>query len=171
MAQEFSLTIHRRPYLLGPDRPPEGEPRRIFDGETETELNPAMQERARGVGLTMHRPSWSPNTLMAHEATAYAKEQGLDGRFHHVAAGAFWERRADLGNVAVIKALAEESGLDWAALGPLLESGYYRAQVVEEYQAARARDITGTPTYLIGGEQRWGDLSVDDLRAMVQAAG
>ena len=102
MAQEFNLTVNRRPYLLGPDRPPEGEPRRMFDGETETELNPAMQERARGVGLTMRRPSWSPNTLMVHEATAYAKGQELDGRFHHVAAGAFWERGADLGDVAVI---------------------------------------------------------------------
>ena len=34
------------------------------------------QERARGVGLVMRRPQWSPNTLYVHEATLYAKEQG-----------------------------------------------------------------------------------------------
>ena len=63
MAQQHSINVDRKPYLLRPDRPPEGEPRRMFEGETETELSDAMKERAQGVGLTMRRPQWSPNTM------------------------------------------------------------------------------------------------------------
>ena len=170
MAQELEFTVDRRPYLLGPDRPAEGEPRRLFDGETETELNPAMQERARGVGLTMRRPQRWPNTILVHEATLYAKEQGMDGRFHHAAAGAYWEDGVDLSSVEIIRDLAERSGLDWTEMGPRLESGHHRPQVLEENQAARDLGITGTPTYGIGGELHWGDLSVDQLRSLIKGA-
>ena len=89
MAQENPVNISRRPYLLAPDRPPEGQARQMRDGETETDVAPHMQERARGVGLTICRPSWSPNTMLVHEATVYAREKGRDDEFHHAAAGAY----------------------------------------------------------------------------------
>ena len=80
LAKELSFQVDRRPFIRQPDHPPEGMPRRQFDGETETELSPEMRERAKSVGLVMRRPHWSPNALRAHEVTAYAKERGKDGR-------------------------------------------------------------------------------------------
>ncbi len=169
IAKEMDITIDRRPFLLRPDCPPEGQPRRLFDGETETELAPAMQERAKGAGLVMRRPQWSPNTLRVHEATLYAKEIGLDDRFHHVAAAAYWEESADLGSLEVIRQLAEAAGLDWSELGPRLESGYYRDAVLESSETARASGIGGTPTYFIGGWRKFGDLGVEELKAIIGA--
>ena len=130
-----------------------------------------MQERARGAGLVMRRPQWSPNTLYVHEATLYAKEQGLDDRFHHVAASAYWEESADLGSLEVIKGLAEKAGLDGAELGSRLDSGLYREAVLESNEQARASGIGGTPTYLIGGWRKFGDLSVDELKTIIEAVG
>ncbi len=103
MAQENAVNINRRPYLLAPDRPPEGEARQMRDGETESEVAPHMKERAENLGLAMCRPSWSPNTMLVHEATAYARESGLDDEFHHAAAGAFWTTGVDLSDMAVTK--------------------------------------------------------------------
>ena len=173
VAKELEISVDRRPFLLRPDCPPEGQPRRLFDGETETELNPAMQERARGANLIMRRPQWSPNTLYVHEATLYAKEQGgdADDRFHHTAAAAYWESSADLGSLEVVRGLAETSGLDWAELGPRLESGYYRQAVLESNESARASGIGGTPTYLIGGWRKFGDLGVEELKTIIGAVG
>jgi predicted DsbA family dithiol-disulfide isomerase len=171
VAKDLNITIDRRPYLLRPDCPPEGQPRRLFDGETETELNPGMQERAQSVGLVMRRPQWSPNTLYVHEATLFAKEQGLDDRFHHVAAASYWEESADLGSIEVVRRLAGEAGLDWSELGPRLESGHYREAVVESNATARASGIGGTPTYLIGGWRKFGDLGVDELKTIIEAVG
>ena len=128
VARDLDISIDRRPFLLRPDCPPEGQPRRLFDGETETELAPAMQERARGAGLVMRRPQWSPNTLYVHEATLYAREHGLDDSFHHIAAAAYWEESADLGSLEVVKELAGKAGLD-----------------VEEWPVDWNRAITGTP--------------------------
>ena len=170
LAKDLSFQVDRRPYLLSPDRPSEGEPRRLFDGETETELNPAMLERAKGVGLVMRRPQWSPNTLRAHEATVYAKEQGKDGQFHHLAAAAYWESGADLNDLDVLKGIVEAAGMDWADLGPRIESGEYRDTVMREYEAAKEKGVAGTPTYLIDGELHRGDVSIDELREAIRSA-
>ncbi|MYE39108.1 MAG: thioredoxin domain-containing protein [Chloroflexi bacterium] len=171
VAKELDITIDRRPFLLRPDCPPEGQPRRLFDGETETELNPAMNERARFSGLVLRRLNWSPNTLFVKEARLYAMEQGLDDRFHHVAASAYWEESADLGSLEVIRGLAEKAGLDWSELRPRLESGHYRDAVLESNETARASGIGGTPTYLIGGWRKFGDLSVEELKTIIEAVG
>ena len=142
----------------------------MFEGETETELNEGMRERARGVGLVMRRPSWNPNTMKVHEATLYAKEKGLDDKFHHLAAQAFWENAADLNDSEVLKGIAEQAGLDWAELGPLLESQRYRDAVLQDYEAAKALDVGGTPTYQIAGELLKGDVSQEDLQSAVEQA-
>ncbi len=170
LAKEMSIDVDRRPYLLQPDRPPEGVARRLFDGETETELNDAMKERAKGVNLVMRRPQWSPNTLRAHEATAYAKEQGKDGEFHHLAAQAYWESGADINDLDVLKGIVEAAGMDWGELGPRIESGQYRETVMREYEAAKEKGVTGTPTYMIGGELHGGDVSIDELREAIKSA-
>lgn len=171
IAKDLDISIDRRPFLLRPHCPPEGQPPLLFDGETETELTPAMQEMARGAGLLMRRPQWWPNTLYVHEATLYAKEQGLDDRFHHVAGSAYWEESVDLGSLEVVKGLAEAAGLDWSELGPRLESGHYREAVLESNETARASGIGGTPTYLIGGWRKFGDLSVEELKTIIEAVG
>jgi predicted DsbA family dithiol-disulfide isomerase len=170
LAKELSIDIDRKPYLLQPDRPPEGVARRLFDGETETELNDAMKERAKGVNLVMRRPQWSPNTLRAHEATAYAKEQGKDGEFHHLAAQAYWETGADINDLDVLKGIVEAAGMDWGELGPRIESGQYRETVMREYEAAKEKGVTGTPTYMIGGELHGGDVGIEELRKAIKSA-
>ena len=170
LAKELPIDIDRKPYLLQPDRPPEGVARRLFDGETETELNDAMKERAKGVNLVMRRPQWSPNTLRAHEATAYAKEQGKDGEFHHLAAQAYWETGADINDLDVLKGIVEAAGMDWGELGPRIESGQYRETVMREYEAAKEKGVTGTPTYMIGGELHGGDISIEELREAIKSA-
>jgi predicted DsbA family dithiol-disulfide isomerase len=108
--------------------------------------------------------------VLTHAATLYAREKGLDGEFHHAAARAYWETGADLGNMEVLRQLAQGSGLDWQELEPRLESEQYRQQVLRLYQEARELGVRGTPTYRIGGELAFGDLSVDALRQMVQKA-
>ena len=170
MAKELSFEVDRRPYLRRPDHPPEGEPRRQIDGETETEVNPAMQERAKGVGLDMRRPHWSPNPMRVHEATIYAKEKGRDSQFHHLAAGAYWETGADLNDMDVLKGIAESAGLDWADLGPRIESGEFSETVIRESEAAKEKGVSVSPTYQIGGEFHRGDVGIDELREAIQSA-
>ena len=140
-------------------------------GETEADLNLEWQERARVAGLVVRRPHWSPNTMLAHEATAYAREMGLDAEFHHAVAAAFWERGVDLGDRAVLGEIARGCGLDGAELSTRLESGHYRQQILQEDKEAKDRGVGGTPTYMVASELLGGDVSLEDLRTAVQEAG
>ncbi len=161
--------IDRRPYLLAPERPIEGEPRILREGETETDLNDAWKDRARDAGIVMRRPSLNPNTNLAHEATAFARDKGLDGEFHHAAARAYWEDGVDLGNREVLLNLGAECGLDTEELGAALDSGQYRDYVMGEHQAAKDLGVFGTPTYRInGGEPDFGDKSVEEMTTMIE---
>ncbi len=162
--------MDRKSYFLRPDQPPEGSPRRMFDGETETELAPAMQERARGVGLVMKRPQIAPNTSLVHQATAYAKEKGVDNEFHHAAAKLYWETGANLGEMPVIQQVAQEVGLDWSELEGRLQSGHYLPNVNADYEAAKAQDVGVVPTYIVDGEYLKGDVSLEDLQAAIRKA-
>ena len=67
--------------------------------------------------------------------------------------------------------MSEKVGLDWKELSPRLDSRQYSQQVLDEYQAARERGVTGTPTYLIDGELLPGDVSLEDLSAAVKKVG
>lgn len=52
----------------------------------------------------------------------------------------------------------------------MLEARHYRDQVFQEYEAAKAKGVGGTPTYMIGGELLKGDVSLEELQAAVAQA-
>jgi protein-disulfide isomerase len=41
---------------------------------------------------------------------------------------------------------------------------------MREYEAAKEKGVTGTPTYMIGGELHGGDISIDELREAIKSA-
>lgn len=98
----------------------------------------------------MRRPPKTPNTLYALEATEYAQQQGQFDSFHHAAYKALWADGKDLGDLAVIRDIAEGCGLSWPELGKRLESGYYRDTVLQQFQEARELSIQAIPTFLVG---------------------
>ena len=118
----------------------------------------------------MRRPAWSPNTMLVHQATLYAKENGMDDVFHHAAARAYWERGVDLGDINVVRGLAEECALDWNEMSGRLKTGHYLQQVLDEYERAKGLGVGGTPMYQIAGNLLPGDVSYESLEEAVQGA-
>jgi predicted DsbA family dithiol-disulfide isomerase len=52
----------------------------------------------------------------------------------------------------VLRAAAEEAGMDGAAVAALLAGDADRAEVAGEVEAAREMGVTGVPTFIIAGE-------------------
>ena len=115
--------------------------------------------------------SRSLSTVLVHEATACAREQGRDGEFYLEAAREYWERGADLGSIYTLRRSAINAGLDWEAMWVKLASGHYRPWVMQEYRSAVARGVKAAPSYLIGGKICTGDVGLEDLRRAVERAG
>ena len=84
-----------------------------------------------------------------------------------------WPHRqtgVDLADTSVLRDVAQQSGLDWDELSTKLESRQYLPGVIQGLDAAKARGVGGTPTYLIGGELLGGDISQEDLAAAIKKA-
>ena len=150
MGQEYDISVEGRAYLLRPDTPKEGLLRQPRDGETADELSEPLRGNAREANLIMRPPPVTPNTGYILEATEYAQQQGKFLEFHHAAYKAYWEDGKDLGDLAVIEALAQEVSLNSAELLERLENHHHTAAVMEQYQEALQHGIRGIPTFLVG---------------------
>ena len=158
------------PFVLYPDLPKDGVPRATNNGETETEFLEPLRSRAQESMVILNRPKWRPNTQVCHEATAYAKEKGLESQFIHAAAEAYWVRNENLSEMATIARLADYCGLNGAELLQLLESGLYSNLILRQSAEARGIGVFGTPTYGIGDELIFGDLNYDTLKTTLKKA-
>jgi predicted DsbA family dithiol-disulfide isomerase len=141
-----------RPYLLHPETPKEGAPREPRPGEEEGQLSEPLRTYAEEAGLTMRRAPITPNSMYSLEATEYAQEQGEYEEFHHALYKTYWEDRKNLGDLAVIQEVAEQTGLNWSELSQRLESGHYRDSVMSQFQEAMGLGIRGVPAFLIGNQ-------------------
>ncbi len=150
MAKEFDIAVEGRAYLLRPDTPKEGSERPPRQGETDDELSEPLRSQARESGLIMRPSSRTPNTLFSLEATEYAQQHGKFMEFHHAAYKAFWEDRRDIGEIEVLKQIADSVDLDGDDLVRSLEQRVYSSAVMAQYREAMQYGINGIPTFLVG---------------------
>ncbi len=112
----------------------------------------SMAERLEGMaqeaGLKMVTPEIVPNSRRALEAAEYAREKGVHQRFHTAVFKKLYGEGQDIGRWDVLRAAAEEAGLDPNALQRETESRKYRSTVDTHIAEARALGITGVPTFI-----------------------
>ncbi len=89
------------------------------------------------------------NTRLAHEATEYAREHGKANEFHKALFRRVYAEGQDPSQWAVLRANAEEVGLDADEMQQLVESNRYTDYVEEQVRWAQQIGVTGVPTYVI----------------------
>ena len=151
----FAVAWH--PFQLNPDMPRDGMNRRSyleakFGGrEKAAEVYARIDVAAREAGLEIE---WgaierTPNTLDAHRLIHWA---GLEGRQDTVVDAlfrAYFTDGADIGDRSVLAGLAEGAGLDRAVIARLLESDADEEDIRRRDRHARARGVTGVPTFVV----------------------
>lgn len=137
-----------RPFELHPEIPPQGT---TLPPQVQARLGHTsawLQEQARQAGLEMVMPEVIPNSRRALEASEYARQQGRHEAFHQVVFRKFFGEGQDLSDWAVLRAAAEEVGLDPEAMQSETGSGKYRAVVDGHIRQARTMGITGVPVFI-----------------------
>jgi predicted DsbA family dithiol-disulfide isomerase len=104
-------------------------------------------------GLELNQPEHTYNTIPAHEATIWAADQGdvEASKLRHALFEAYWVHDRNIGSSEVLQAIADEQGLDGAALRQALDAGTYRDRVWQEIEEASQYGISGVPTVVAGG--------------------
>ncbi len=153
----FAIRWH--PFRLAPDMPPGGVDRQQHlaakfggtDRLREAEARVTAMARAAGLEVDLARATRSPDTLDAHRLIHWA---GIEGRQTAIVAAlfrAYFRDGRDIGDAAVLAAIAGETGMDADAVARLLASDADRDDIAARDADARARGVDAVPTFLIAG--------------------
>jgi len=123
---------------------------------------------AEGIGLEMKPPSLLTNSLMALEATEYARDQGKEKAFANAVYQAYFQRGQNIGDIDIILTLAEQTGLNPSEVQDHLKAGTYSARIQAAHEEARTFGVSGVPTFIVGPAQIVGAQSPEVFVSMLK---
>jgi predicted DsbA family dithiol-disulfide isomerase len=107
-----------------------------------------LNQRARREGLTIVRRDIVPSTRRAHEAAEFARSRGKLSEMHGALLRRYWTQAEDLHDLAVLRAAAEEAGLDPDKLQGAIEAGSFRPAVEASLREGHELGIHAVPTFV-----------------------
>ena len=161
------ITLTCRPFELRPPPLPTIDPR---SGVWKARCD-GVRAGARDYGLQVPMPRWMPWSRKAHELFLYARGQGCCEAVHAALFRAFFEKKADIGRIDVLVALAEKQGLEASEARAVLDVDRYAAEVEERREAALRSGVRGPPTLEAGGQRLDGLPDRGSLLRFLEMAG
>lgn len=150
LKDEYDVEVEWRPFYLYFDTPPEG---RDLPEHVKRARAHGSEERLRQIAASYGMEFVSTrriyNTRLAHEATEYARVHGKGNEFHRVVFRKVYAEGQDPSQWDVLRAAAEEVGLDADEMQREVEDEKYMAEVVDKVRWAYQIGVTGVPTYVI----------------------
>ena len=172
LESEYDIDVEWKGLEIHPELPPQGIPREtLFNGDYYRRAEENVRRLAATVGLEMCPPTLIANTHLALEAAEFARECGCFAAFHRRLFEAYFQDGKNIGDAAVLVALAVELGLDGEGLRLALAERRYQAQLDNVAREAARLGISGTPTFVIGNQHIGGAQPYDVLRKILVNAG
>lgn len=153
--QGLHFAVRWRPYQLNPDMPVEGVERAAYRTakfgslERSRQMDARLVEAGKVVGLDFRfdRMIRTPNTVAAHRVIRLAEAAGRQDAVVEALFRAYFNEGRDIGDHAVLAAVAAEAGLDGVAA--MLASDEGTQEVLAEDMAARRAGLDGVPSFLM----------------------
>lgn len=150
LKEEYQVDVEWRPFYLRPDTPPEGLPLPDYILRARASGSEDRLSQMAGMhGMKFVSTERIYNTRLAHEATEYARVHGKVNEFHKVVFRKVYADGLDISKWDVLRAAAEEVGLDGADMQQVVESGTYTDEVAAQVYQAQQIGVSGVPTYVI----------------------
>ena len=121
----------------------------------------------RGLPMIRHRPTYHDNPLALPNCVIIAA--GTDaGVMSRAILQSHWRDDTDIADPATLGRLANEVGLDGAALLNAAQSAEVQAQHSANTDEAIARGVFGSPTYFVRGDMFYGQDRLDMLARAIE---
>ena len=155
-----------RPYMLDPNVPSEGVPYKDYmkakfgsstqdgSGDRFKAMREALEAAAPTAGIKFRFDDipMRPNTLNAHRLMRWAEGQGKASETAEALFRAFFDDLEDVGNSAVLSAIAAKVGLDKDLVEDLLERDDDADKIREEIAFFQRLGVTGVPCFIYEGQ-------------------
>ena len=121
--------------------------------------------------FTVHGdPLTHSGSALSAEAAECARDQGMFDEMKGALFEAYFQLSQDITNATVLKSIAAELGLDATEFSMCLDGGTKAAIVVGHVSQARADGVTGTPSFIIGGEKLVGAQPFSTFQELIDGA-
>lgn len=156
--------ITYQPLLLKPKPPVQFNP----DDPAVKKRFALLSSAAKALDIDMKIPvniSPRPVTRLAFEGWHYALEQGKGDEYADLMYRAYFVEEKNIGEIEVLRELAERIGLNGEEYVKAVESGKYTETVLAKDNASRNElKVRGVPTIYIGGQQiELNDYTVEEM--------
>jgi predicted DsbA family dithiol-disulfide isomerase len=150
LKEEYNIDLEWRPFYLYWDVPSEGKELPDYVKRARASGSEQRLETiAKSYNMDFKSTKRIYNTRLAHEATEYARELGRANEFHKTLFRKVYAEGQDPSDWTVLRATAEEVGLNADDMQQLVGSNAYTTYVEEQVRWAQQIDVTGVPTYVI----------------------
>jgi predicted DsbA family dithiol-disulfide isomerase len=152
--------IEWHPFQLNPDMPREGMDRREYlerkfggkEGAVKAYAPVVEHAEKAGLSINFEGMTRTPNTLDAHRLIHWAGIEGKQSLIVDALFEAYFVKARDIGDHDVLTELAEEAGLDAAAIRRLLE-GDSDVETIQSRDAhSRKMGVTSVPTFIVANQ-------------------
>jgi predicted DsbA family dithiol-disulfide isomerase len=151
----LAFRVRWKPFQLNPDMPEAGVERATYRAqkfgsvERGKELDAQVAEAGRAAGLDFRHDLMlrTPNTIAAHRVIRAAEQAGVQDAVADALFRAYFQQGRDIGDAAVLDAIAAEAGLP--GMAAMLAGEEHRDAVLAEDMAARRGGISGVPSFLM----------------------
>jgi predicted DsbA family dithiol-disulfide isomerase len=135
---------------IHPETPPEGTLMTArFRAEDIKRMMGHLRTMGAPFGITFaDRPILS-NSRRALLAAEFAREQGKFQSFHEAVFAAYFSHGLDIGDLAVLRQIAADSGLDADAMADAVTSGKHLPLLETAKESAARLGVTGVPTFFL----------------------
>ena len=150
---EYDLDVEWHGLEIHPETHSEGaDLNQLFGKERLQGMFGGLKQMADAYNLPLVPQERMPNSLHALEAAEFARSHGKHHTLHNALMRAYFAEQKDIGDVAILKDLAQSIGLDASELEAALSSGQFRPKIEADALEARRLGIHSTPTFIINDE-------------------
>ncbi len=172
---DMDFEILWRPFQLNPDMPKDGMDRREyleakFGGRERAKQIYAHIENAgreEGIAFEIEKIARTPNTIDSHRLIKWAGTAGVQDAVVEALFKAYFLDGEDIGDPAVLTAIAEQTGMDSDLVASLLQDDSDVEQTRAEDTMARQMGVSGVPCFIIG--RKYAVSGAQDPSVLVQA--
>ncbi len=171
--------VRWRAFMLNPEMPADGMERNAYlarkfgSGQRAMELYDVIAQTGyeEGILFAFGDIARTPSTMNAHRLIRYAGENGVQNEVVTDLFDRYFLNGEDIGSSDVLRAAAEQAGLDGYTVVTFLEGDEERDAVLADHNLAQHIGISGVPCFILDGRYAVsGAQSPDVFKRMIETA-
>ncbi len=172
LKENYDLEVEWRPFEIHPETPKEGTELNSlpFPKEYLDMMKANIKRLADDVGISLKLSDKLPNSRLALYLSEFARKNGKFEAFHKLVFDSYWKEGKDIGDQALLLALAEKIGLNRNDILGYINSEEPKSELTKSLKDLRQFGINGVPTFIIGDKIVVGAQPYDVFRKVIETA-